>query len=1544
MSDLITTGTSATTAGDDHVGEDTLDGTDIALEGARTGTIVLVPGAAPTAANGENGHFASGDDTADSSGNYTIDLGFKSRQICVGNLVFRDTNGNGKFDAGAEQGIAGVTVELFVADSDPYSPTTIRQSVVTDANGAWKLCVTTPGNYFAFIPPSQFAKGKPLWGMISSLGVISTGDDNTGEKGMDQIYPAATGIKSTTFSLAYGQAPVTSGVGAMETGFQATSDDDSDSNNDLTIDFGFIPGAGVGNLVFRDNNDNGRFDTAGDEGIPNVEVQLFRSTDTPLSGSPVASVTTSVANLALNVPAGRFLFLGVMPGSYYLYVGPNAFLAGNPLANMISSTGSVTGDDNLGEDGIDSTNPQALGIQTGVFTLATGAMPVNGGSGTMAEQGADFTLDDSMGDSNVDMTRDFGFAPIPMAVGNLVFNDRNVDGKFDAPPQGTSNPGAYDAGIGGVLVQLWSFNTANSQRVTKVAETITATDGSYQLYARAPGSYVVYIPPSEFVGNPVAKVLWSMMPSSAVAGVPMDDEQLAGQNGQPVPNPWVLGVQSNVLNLAYGSQPVSSGPEQGYLNTTDPGVDADSDLTIDFGFYEHIGIGNFVFIDLNGDKTAQASEGAGNVVVEIWKNGSATTNINGGTLAATTTTSQSGGQIGRWLVTGLPPDFYYVKIPASQFTSNGPLAGLLPVVSNGSSDDQGSEDSANVSNPAATGVTSRVAAFFGPVGAAPTATSSGTKEIGQGFDMDDVGVAPWLKDGNVDLTWDLGFKGITITPATLPNGVVNINYSQALTAAGGTAPYTWVVSSGILPSGLSMNTSTGLIAGLPLATGTYTWTVRATDSQSKDGYRTYTISITTAPPLAGVVKRDLLAEGDPDGSNVPLAGVTVTLFADTNGNGSLEPDESDAPLESTVTDAEGAYVFDQVAPGDYLVEQSLLPGALATYDTDGGDKHCTSVRVATDAVNGVDFLQCYEPTGLFYDTTSGLIIPGGAVAVSGPGIVKTIHSGENGAYCFSVDVTGDYEIQVTTPPGYIINPDRPALSTTWTCGTTQTSMVSIGSAESRTEPGRLANYSSEANPWHLRLHLNAGSPCAVNNNIPLTPVAPDTFAQWRSRHPLNGANGVHDNPDADAFDNLIEYALALDPESGVQTSGVFHLVATAAGDVDAVFARSIVGHSDVSYRLEGSTDGAAWSALALAPAVEAGTDGMEEVRYASIQTAAMFAARDIGYVRLQVRLDVDRDGTPESTSVTPVFAFSLRQFPAAQGTFAMPLLRTDVFVGKVDQVTSGKLEVASGVSSVGLDSVMTGGGRYYVEVLSGTHAGHRFDVDTATSTDKAIAIDLASTRNTLDTLPASLKGERIALRPHWTLETLFPRTKLQAGTASGTADRVMFYEPTGFKVHWLLRTATDSRWMIEGDATATHPGQRVMDASEGVIVQFRAALTLPMVGQVRDGGFVAKLRTGSQLTGTGSTIAQSTTDRGMTGIHGFIAAEASATADRVRIFSGDASPGTTSYVNYFYKSGSVATWVSEADGSVINDVKIFLPFRAAFISTSDGALIEITAP
>lgn len=84
--------------------------------------------------------------------------------------------------------------------------------------------------------------------------------------------------------------------------------------------------------------------------------------------------------------------------------------------------------------------------------------------------------------------------------------------------------------------------------------------------------------------------------------------------------------------------------------------------------------------------------------------------------------------------------------------------------------------------------------------------------------------------GAANLTLGVGVPTLTITPATLPAAVQGIAYSQALTASGGIAPYSFAIGSGTLPAGLTLNTITGVISGTPTASGTANFAITATDS------------------------------------------------------------------------------------------------------------------------------------------------------------------------------------------------------------------------------------------------------------------------------------------------------------------------------------------------------------------------------------------------------------------------------------------------------------------------------------------------------------------------------------------------------------------------------------------------------------------------------------------------------------------------------------------------------------------------------------------
>lgn len=86
--------------------------------------------------------------------------------------------------------------------------------------------------------------------------------------------------------------------------------------------------------------------------------------------------------------------------------------------------------------------------------------------------------------------------------------------------------------------------------------------------------------------------------------------------------------------------------------------------------------------------------------------------------------------------------------------------------------------------------------------------------------------------------------GIVISPESLPDGAEGIPYSNAaVTATGGPSPFTYAVTQGSLPSGLSLASDTGVISGTPDEAGYYDFTVTATDSLGNTGTKSYTITI-----------------------------------------------------------------------------------------------------------------------------------------------------------------------------------------------------------------------------------------------------------------------------------------------------------------------------------------------------------------------------------------------------------------------------------------------------------------------------------------------------------------------------------------------------------------------------------------------------------------------------------------------------------------------------------------------------------------------------
>ncbi|MFN7973093.1 MAG: Ig domain-containing protein [Acidobacteriota bacterium] len=204
---------------------------------------------------------------------------------------------------------------------------------------------------------------------------------------------------------------------------------------------------------------------------------------------------------------------------------------------------------------------------------------------------------------------------------------------------------------------------------------------------------------------------------------------------------------------------------------------------------------------------------------------------------------------------------------------------------------------------------------------------------------------------------------ISLSPASLPNGLVGQAYSQTITGSGGTAPYTFAITAGTVPPGLTLAT-TGVLSGTPTTSGTYSFTATATDANGCAGGRPYTIQICNVIALSPAALPNGSAGQSYSQTITASGGVAPYAFAVTAGalpaglvlsaGGVLSGTPTTASVSTftvTATDAQSctgslAYVLTIDQRVDYLIGQGL------------GQPNDNRVRVFTQsgAATAVDFL------------------------------------------------------------------------------------------------------------------------------------------------------------------------------------------------------------------------------------------------------------------------------------------------------------------------------------------------------------------------------------------------------------------------------------------------------------------------------------------------------------------------------------------------------------------------------------------------------------
>src|SRR5205085_9887357 len=93
---------------------------------------------------------------------------------------------------------------------------------------------------------------------------------------------------------------------------------------------------------------------------------------------------------------------------------------------------------------------------------------------------------------------------------------------------------------------------------------------------------------------------------------------------------------------------------------------------------------------------------------------------------------------------------------------------------------------------------------------------------------------------NCSITLNTPVAALAISTAALAPVSTGVAVMQQLSASGGVAPYLWSLRSGTLPPGLLLSPS-GSISGSPTTVGSYSFTVRVSDSAAVFAERTFTL-------------------------------------------------------------------------------------------------------------------------------------------------------------------------------------------------------------------------------------------------------------------------------------------------------------------------------------------------------------------------------------------------------------------------------------------------------------------------------------------------------------------------------------------------------------------------------------------------------------------------------------------------------------------------------------------------------------------------------
>ncbi|RRR71813.1 MAG: hypothetical protein EI684_10980 [Candidatus Viridilinea halotolerans] len=897
----------------------------------------------------------------------------------LGNRVWYDRNNSGHIDDDDNPnfGRDGVIMRLLDENGDRVNDATGNQVAdqVTSNGGYYRFDNLPAGRYIVEVIADNFTVGAALAGFSTSTGSLHEPDPNTrGDSNDNGIQHASGSVRSAVIDLGP-NANEPQGESNRNPDPATDAGESPDNRSNLTVDFGFTGPLSLGNQIFHDRDNDGRYDPEVDTPLAGATVELIYPDGSAVSdvfGNPVQPQTTGVT--------GTYLFQDLWPGDYVVRVTPPADFRSSDDVDGITEL--PNNNDDHYDKGIGSSTTGT--VQSNPINLNAGNEPDYNGYGNLR--------------------LDFGFY-LPLSLGDLIFHDRDNNGRYD--PE-------VDTPLAGATVELLDGdgNPARDANGDLVPNQLTDDTGTYRFTNLKPGDYTVRVtPPSDYRSSD--DITSSANPNNNENN---DDNGIGDSTTGP--------VTSNAITLTSGDEP----QEEGYAN-----------LTLDFGFFRPLSLGEFVFEDFanNGVFDAGRDLPIPGATVELFFGDGTTpaTDANGNPVPPQTT-----GDDGNYRFENLRPGDYVVRVtPPAGYESSTDIPGVT---------DNPNNDINLDNNGLGTGRT----ASSSPVTLRSEQEPDGTindanLRLDFGFFRPStIGDRVWLdlnKDGIQDANETTGVPGVRVTLYAADGTTV---LSTTTTDADGYYRFTrlgegdYVVGFELppgyerSPSGSTndqtldsdADTTTGRtpVISLPPATTDLTWDA----------------GIYFTGSLGDRVWFDRNANGIQDGDEVGVPGVTVRLYA---GDGTTL-------LQTTTTNENGFYHFPDLGPGDYIIEFVPPAGYDLTFRNQGtnpgGDSDADPTTRRTGLISlGPGEQDTTWDAGLYERVRLGNFIwddinNNGRVDAGERGIsnvevrlyqdsngdgqpdgpsIATTRTNDQGLYLFDNLVPGTYIVEVVPPAGYV---------------------------------------------------------------------------------------------------------------------------------------------------------------------------------------------------------------------------------------------------------------------------------------------------------------------------------------------------------------------------------------------------------------------------------------------------------------------------------------------------------------------------------------------